>query len=252
MIQRNRFGEKTSDIIQNLLEGVYLPEAWQPLVYEGFEEVPGRYDVGEIVRGYTDAWINTPPWNHVTPAEMMDLMLFLDDMTSELESVDEEKRRVEVGAPGSGSYYLRPCRKTAPGYRQLCVDLRRWRVRLDEYMMLVGSVPYEQQYDRNAILWEVTAPLFLGWYGGLTGDEVPLVEFGYAPGFNTELRHPPDIATLYSLANQHDVFFAWEQERRKRLHRDLKKPYQSALSRLPLYAAIGVTVYAGWKLITRD
>lgn len=212
-----------------------------------FEEVPGKYNVGEIVRDYTTCWLKTPPVNHATPAQLLDLLLFLDDFTQQLEVKDAEHRALPAAEMGDG---LMDCEDMEPGYIQVCKDLGRWRARLDEYMFFTASIPFDDQFDRRTTLWEVTAPLFLGWYGGETGSEVELVAGGFPPGFDAELRHVPDIATPYSIANQFGVFYSWEDERKRRFVEEVADPIKTSGGNLLLYAALAAIGYGGWQIIT--
>lgn len=89
--------------------------------------------------------------------------------------------------------------------------------------MHATSIPAERSHDRDAVLWEVTAPLFLGYYGGRTGTEVPLVEGGFPPAFDPTAQHGPDLATPFSLANQLAVYEEFEQDNWDRLLDDLRE-----------------------------
>ncbi len=211
------------------------------------EPVPGRYDVGAVVKQYSDAWLSTPPYNHATPIELLDLLLFLDDITQKLEAEDLARR-----SPAVGPQVPRSCEDMEvfqAGYAGLCRDLQRWRARLNEYLMIASSVPDDLSHDRRQVLWEITAPLFLGWYGGETGTEVPLVQGGFAPGFNPELRHPPDIAAPYQIANELDVWIAWEGERRQRLIRDVTEPFKKTGRNLAVLIAVGAVLYGGYRIV---
>ncbi len=183
-----------------------------------------KYDVGStVVPQYSKAWIGAVP-NFVTPIHFLDLMNFLNDFTEQLEAEQQKAFR---------KHNVTQCEEleaVAPGEGSLCRDLQRWRVRLNEYSMAVGSVPESDQYDRTKTLWNVTAPIFLGWYGGKTGTEIPLVEGGYPPGFDTALRHPPDIGTPYSLANQFGIAQAWSKERKDRILGELLDPGKGVIS----------------------
>jgi hypothetical protein len=215
------------------------------------ERIEGQiYDVGDIVRGYNDTWLKVSP-NAVTPANLRSLLNYLDEMTGALEARSLEVRSQLQGplTGGTGETVVDCAELGAyghPGLVEPCIDLARWRVRLDEYLMLANLVPPEQDFDRTETLWTITAPLFVGWYGGPTGTEVELPEGGFAPGFNPQLHHPPDIATPYMLANEFGIEHAWEQERRQRLLGDLTPkldPRVSAglgeLGKILVYTAIG-------------
>jgi hypothetical protein len=190
-----------------------------------YEQVKGeKYDAGDVAFIYSQAWLGDRP-NHVTPFELLDLLNFLEAFTSNLE-VQNQRNLDEYGA--------KTCEELGslrPEQGSICRDLQRWRIRLDEYSMFLASVPIDDQYDREAALWEVTAPLFLGYYGGPeTGLEIPLISGGFPPDFDPGEQHPPDIATPYSLANQLGVSKAWEEERKHRL-------LEEFTPRLPLPAA---------------
>jgi len=177
------------------------------------------YDVGAIVAAYQDEWLRKTP-NHVTPAALRDLLFFLDELTQTIERKDLAIRTIDLGE----TEVVVQCDKLpdyAPGYAEPCVELQRWRARLEEYMLVLAEVPPEDDFERMAVLWNVTAPLFLGWYGGPSGHEVALVAGGFPPGFNPELQHRADIATPYILANQYGVADAWEVRRSDLLIDDL-------------------------------
>ena len=177
-----------------------------------------KYSVGDtVIPQYTKAWVGQTP-NWVTPLHFLDLLNFLNDFIEQLEA--EQKKAFR-------KHNVTTCEElaaVAPGEGQLCADLQRWRVRLSEYSMAVGAVPEADQYDRTKTLWSVTAPLFLGWYGGKTGKEIPLVAGGFPAGFDPALRHPPDIGTPYSLANQFGIAQAWSKERKDKVLGEMLDP----------------------------
>lgn len=225
------------EYLGDALTGLLTGEGVDLYVKPRYEPVRGQiYDSGAITRAYTKAWLGTTP-NSVTPIQMLELGNFLDEQTqgiqkrldavldaagvkscAELEGVDDSVYLSAMqGLIGPVPGVVR--RRTE--LLQFCLDLQRWRARLDEYLMALGSVTSDQEGDREAVLWSVTAPLFLGYHGGPTGTELPLSEAGYPPGFNSEIQHPPDIATPYSLANQLAVSIDWDQTRRRMLADDL-------------------------------
>ena len=178
---------------------------------------PQVYDVGGIVRDYTVTFLHPTP-NLATPVNLAMLLEQLQALTDKLEQADEERRRVP------GLLNVIPCVfEDGRAVDALCLDLVRWRRRLDEYYMHAASIPAEQGHDRNTVLWEITAPLFLGYYGGRTGTEVPLVEGGFPDGFDPTAQHGPDLATPFSLANQLAVYEEFEQENWERLLDDLRE-----------------------------
>ena len=212
-----------------------------------YEPVEGQiFDVGVVVRAYSKAWIGVAP-NQVTPANLRDLMLFLDDFTVKLEEADIVSRtQLQGPLTGGPGEVLIDCDELGSygraGLIEPCLELQRWRTRLDEYQMQVNLVPPEQDFDREATLWTVTAPLFLGWYGGPEGTD-PLVEGGFNPGFSADLQHAPDIGTVYRLANSYGIEKAWEKKRREMfiddIVPDLPEDTLSDLKKLLLYTAVG-------------
>jgi hypothetical protein len=215
-----------------------------------YEEVKGeKYNIGEIVRHYQHAWAGKAP-NHFTPIDMLDLLFWLDEFTTVLEEQDLKRRMPLVGPQTPVS--CEDMEITAEGYGSICRDLRRWRLRLDEYMQFTAAVPVEQQSDRSVILWEVTAPLFVGWYGGPTGTEIPLDPDAFPPGFDPLVRHPADIASPYMIANGLGIWVAWQDERRKRLVADLTDPFKPSGTDWALIAAAGALVLGGYALLHSD
>lgn len=216
------------------------PGAW--------EQIDGqKYDVAQVVQQYQRKWLGVTP-NHATPIDMLDLLYYLDDFTRVLEEEDRARRMPSVGLTP------RACKDfevSDPGYGQLCTDLERWRNRLDEYLMFVASVPAEQENDRRTILWEVTAPLFVGWYGGETGSEVALPAAAFPPGFDPNVRHPADIGTPYSLANQFGIWVAWQDERRDRLVEELTDPLKPKPLDYGVAILIGAALLGGALLLRR-
>lgn len=160
------------------------------------EQQPQEFDVGRIVRDYQAKFVGTSP-NLAMPATMVILLAELEDLTRRLEERDEG---------------ISP---------QVSQDLTRWRARLDGYHEALAKAPSLD--DRQAILWTVTAPLLLGWYGGPTGTEVELTPGGFPPGFNTDHEHTADLATPFSLANQMGVAEEWDRRRLDLLGQDLKE-----------------------------
>ena len=209
---------------------------------------PQVYDVGGIVRDYTVTFLHPTP-NLATPINLAMLLEQLQALTDKLEQADEERRRVP------GLLNVIPCVfENGQAIDALCLDLVRWRRRLDEYYMHAASIPAEQGHDRNAVLWEVTAPLFLGYFGGPTGTEVPLVEGGFPKGFDPTAAHGPDLATPFSLANQLAVYEDFERENWDRLLQDLRDGAgglgQGSLD-LATAVLMGFGVVAGIHWLTR-
>lgn len=221
--------------------------AWEiysePATYETGPHAVGQYDVGAIVRDYQRAWLGVAP-NHATPIDLLDLLLYLDEFTNVLEQRDRTNRTV--------AGRIADCdRWNGQGYGQTCRDLARWRVRLDGYLDFVSSVPVAEENNRGVTLWEVTAPLLVGWYGGLTGTEIPLDPRGFPPGFNPALHHPADIATPYMLANQLGIWVAWKDERKKRLVEDLKTSFTPDGFDIGIAIAVGAALLGGVALLRK-
>lgn len=220
-IRLRPFGHEVVSFWQSAVSGdgwptPKIPASTEPVTLTG--DTPNytqgqAYDVGAIVAAYQQAWLGPTP-NAVTPAALRDLLFFLDAMTASIEQRDLEVRTVDLGEPtGSLVMDCAELNNAMPGYGQACVELARWRRRLDEYMLVLGEVPPERDFDRTATLWTVTAPLFLGWFGGPSGHEIEPVAGGFPPGFDAETQHRADLATPYMLANQYGVADAWEQRR---------------------------------------
>ncbi len=232
----------------NIIAGNGIVIASEPAHYE---DVEGNiYDVGKVVRAYNKSWLGVAP-NYATPAHLMDLLLFLDDFTKLLEEADVKARTQQQGLLSGGTgEVLVDCDELGawghPGLEGACRDLQRWRIRLDEYMGAVFEVPPDDEMDRRKTLWSVTAPLFIGWYGGPEGTE-PLTPGGFAPGFNPDIRHPADIGTPYSLANLYGIEKAWEKKIREMFIDDITpdidmdkvKAGLSELKKMLLYTAAG-------------
>lgn len=102
-------------------------------------------------------------------------------------------------------------------------DMAQWQERLAVYKQAVASAA---PTDRAAILWTVTAPLLLGFYGGADSD-LP--------------QQPLDAVTPFSLANQLDVAEGWREERWKLFLEDLKNGFENLPKIVPwwVWAALG-------------
>ncbi|MGH1343782.1 MAG: hypothetical protein ACRBN8_19655 [Nannocystales bacterium] len=194
------------------------------------EEVPpGMYDVGTIVRGYQLEWLGEAP-NHATPLELHELLLTLDKLTRQLEaSISDHaetsvERVVKLGLMGAGLWIVtdKARRGEQRSLQQVETDLKRWRARLDDYIAKVEAVMPEREQDRRSVLWGVTAPLFLGWYGGPSGVEIPVV--GQSETFDPARKAPHliDLGTPYRIANQLGVWLDWNRRRPELLKEDLK------------------------------
>jgi hypothetical protein len=146
----------------------------------------GEYPVAALVKVYFDRMLKQSP-NLATPMTWMGVLEDLDKLTTEIEG----KQAARVAADPSF------------GTDQLSKDIERWRARLDWYTLATHAAT--DPLDRNQVLWDVTAPLMMGWHGGPKGTDV-LAPGGYPPGFNVQAAHGADISTPYSLANQMGVW----------------------------------------------
>lgn len=200
------------------------------------EDAPvGLYNVGQIVSQYTHEWLGVAP-NHATPGNLLSLLLTLDELTAQLEAHVEKNGRqgpiartvllgtMGVALPGLGPglwmVYDRAQSDEARSLDGVELDLKRWRLRLDEYIRHTEAAP--DPNDRMWTLWEVTAPLFLGWYGGPTGDEIALPQGSVPPTFDTKVQHLADLGTPYQLANQLGVWMEWSSRTKRLLWQDIK------------------------------
>lgn len=220
----------------------------------GMEEVSrGLYDVGEIVHQKTLEWLGTEP-NLVTPANLLLLLEELDELTTQLEAHVAERGPenmvtragtlgliMPTGLFGVGLWMVedKARREHQRALEAVLADLRRFRVRLDRYFDDVRSAP--DPSDRRAVLWEVTAPLFLGWFGGETGREVELPAEGVSEAFDTTVQHTPDLGEPFRIANAFGVWLQWKKRTPELLVDDVgdeaskvaKKVTDAALGILP-------------------
>lgn len=213
------------------------------------EHQPRPYQPGMIVRDYTALFLGSEP-NLATPINLSRLLEALEELTQALEEADAERRAIP------GTEHSWPCidSDTGEAFDQLCLDLTRWRARLDEYYMVAASVPDPQRYDQAAILWTVTAPLFLGFYGGRTGTEIALVPGGFPEGFDPTVPHGPDLATPFTIGNQLEVYREFEASQLERLIEDLEEAAAGALETgLTIAEAlvIGFLIYGGVTLFKK-
>jgi len=202
-----------------------------------------------IVRDYTTLFLGSEP-NLATPINLSRLLEALEDLTVALEDADEERRAIP------GTEHTWPCvdETTGEAFDQVCLDLARWRARLDEYYMAAASVPDRDRYDQAATLWTVTAPLFLGFFGGPTGTEVVLVPGGYPEGFDPTVPHGPDLATPFAIGNQLEVYRRFEASQLERLWQDLEEEAgKVAEAGLTIAEAIliGFVIYGGISLFRK-
>lgn len=241
--------DRASDAFADFLEGAAaLFDIDQPPA--GVEQVPkGLYDVGEIVKQKTLEWLGTEP-NLVTPANLLLLLEELDELTTQIEMHVAEHGPESVvtraGTLGSvvpaGLFGValwmaeeKARREHQRALEAVLADLKRFRVRLDRYFAYVDAA--EDPSDRNAVLWEVTAPLFLGWFGGETGAELELPADGVPEGFNVADQHLADLGEPFRIANALGVWLEWKRRTPKLLVEDAadeaKKIADGAVDVLP-------------------
>lgn len=182
------------------------PQEDRPDVTHTIEPVNEAYSVGNVVRDLSQQYLGEAP-NKATPQNLVTLLEELDALTDQVRrDGQEEWEKPLYGFLGDDSNVQRFKR-----------DLARWRMRLDYYLDRARTAEAANPTDRKAILWTVTAPLFLGFYGGPTGTEIYLpghdsephtvsgwgdVTSGFPPGFDPRIKHVADLATPFSLANQ--------------------------------------------------
>lgn len=210
------------------------------------EPAQGQYDVATLVRAYQLAWLGEAP-NHATPIELHALLVTLDSLTAQTEEAIAEHaestsvRAAKLGLLGGGLWIVADKAKRGEqrSLEAIGRDLRRWRVRLDNYTAHVESVMPEREQDRSAVLWEVTAPLFLGWYGGPTGAELPIV--GQPEGFDPTIQHLADVGSPFRIANMLGVQLAWNDRRKELFREDI----ESGAKKTGRTMAIGVAAGLG-------
>jgi len=241
--------DRASDAFADFLEGAaVLFDIDQPPA--GAEQVPkGLYDVGEIVKQKTLEWLGTAP-NLATPANLLLLLEELDELTTQIEAhVAEHGPESVVTRAGTlgivvpaGLFGIalwmaedKARREHQRALDAVLADLKRFRVRLDRYFAYVDAA--EDPSDRSAVLWEVTNPLFLGWFGGETGTEVELPADGVPEAFNVASQHLADLGEPFRIANALGVWLEWKRRTPELLIEDAadeaKKIADGALNVLP-------------------
>lgn len=108
-----------------------------------------------------------------------------------------------------------------------------WRSRLDAYVDALDGVADD---DHQAVLWSVTAPLLLGFFGG---------EQGTAP------RRPMDAVTPFSLANQLNVTQEWREIQLDAFVQDLKDNARDIVGGIGTTALVVVGVGVGLLLLAK-
>lgn len=242
--------DRASDAFAGFLEGAAVAfDIDSPPA--GVEDVPrGLYDVGEVVKQKTLEYLGTQP-NLATPANLLLLLEELDELTQQLEehvaehgpqSVVTRAGTLALITPATGLFGAalwlaedKARREHQRALEAVLVDLKRFRVRLDRYFAHVAAAA--DSSDRNAVLWEVTAPLFLGWFGGETGSEVEVPAGGVPENFDASKRHLADIGEAFRIANALGVWLSWKKRAPELLVDDVadeaEKVADAAVSVLP-------------------
>jgi hypothetical protein len=125
------------------------------------------YDVGGIVRATQEEFrlfrvrtrfgLESATTNRATPENLALLLHALDDFTDDL--VEWHNDSV-VNLDWRQRFLVDGDEETLERIED---DLEAWQRRLDEYIFAVSEAAPN---DRQAVLWNVTAPLLLGFYGG--------------------------------------------------------------------------------------
>lgn len=159
------------------------------------------FDVGQITRElqadfrlFLDPAAGEPTENLATPQRIAVLLGALQATTNKLGAQLQGKRR--AASNGFGVY--------TEADAQIDQAYVRWKERLTAYKDAVAKAA---PLDREAILWDVTAPLLLGFYGGKDAANDP--------------QRPIDAVTVFSLANQAEVSQAWQAEQWDRFKGDI-------------------------------
>lgn len=152
--------------------------------------------------------------NLATPENVDVLLAALDDLTADL-----------IAARATMSNWLPDA-----AIANWDGDLAKWRGRLGAYHDAVDAAP---PGDRQAILWGVTAPLLIGYFGG-EASKLP--------------QQPIDAVTPFSLANQLAVDDAWREERWRLFKDDLATAFKDLAN--VGFGIGGVVLFAGgaWLL----
>lgn len=163
------------------------------MLFEDVGQAPARDDVIDLELGDEDG----EAINRATPENLAVLLEALDDMTAQTAA-----KRTELGAGGLPD--ILDGAETAANIAQWDLDMLRWRGRLGAYHDQVDKAP---PGDRADVLWSVTAPLLIGFFGG-EASKLP--------------QQPIDAITPFTLANQLNVAIAWEQERRSLFFQEIQ------------------------------
>jgi hypothetical protein len=178
------------------------------------------YDVGEITRELQSRFAlfadrapdAEPKTNKATPENVAVLLVSLRELTAELA---ERRRVVQVQTIADDLWDA---------------DFAKWRGRLFVYTEHVAAAA---PGDRQAILWDVTAPLLLGFFGG-EGGKLP--------------QQPIDAITPFTLANQLDVGDDWRERQLELLLEDLEQGAKDVVGGTSDIVKVGVAVVVGLTL----
>lgn len=156
----------------------------------------GRYNIANVTRDLQREFAlfdrdgdDVSDENTATPEHLAVLLAALRDMTDGL-----ELRRDNINAwlPDAA-------------VRHWDRTMLAWKSRLGRYEFEVAKAP---PGDREDVLWSVTAPLLLGFFGG-PDSKLP--------------QQPLDAVTPFSLANGLDIDDAWRAQTYRALKADLAK-----------------------------
>jgi hypothetical protein len=184
---------------------------------------PKRSDVLAIELADTEGTAK----NLATPENLKVLLKALDDVTSD---VLEQRHELTAGDVAK-AVLLAPVGLLAGLFDEdealESWDKRmvQWRGRLGAYHDAVDKAP---PGDRQDVLWSVTAPLLLGFFGG-EASKLP--------------QQPLDAVTPFMLANQLNVDAAWKEERWELLKEDLLEGVANAAKTAG--AGLGALAIAG-------
>lgn len=188
----------------------------------------GLYDVGAIARRVqSDFGIFAPradaipkasmrqPRNTCTPSHLRRLLTDLATLTDAI----RERRRVVTITDAADEIIDR--------------DLLRWRGRLGAYEHAVdAAIAAGKGEDRSAVLWTVTAPLLIGFYGG-EASKLP--------------QQTLDAVTPFVLANMLETSEGWRSERATLFWADLEAgakdvvdTVKAGLGALPIVLGLGL------------
>jgi hypothetical protein len=154
--------------------------------------------------------------NRATPANVLLLLDELDEVTQAV--VDEVKESPISPAARIG----------------FAVSMNAWRSRLGTYRAHAAAAAPN---DRRAILWDVTAPLLLGFYGGEDSDEP---------------QRAIDAVTPFLLANMQEVDDSFREELFAAFLQDLRDGATAVIDAVPAIAGglgIGALAIGGLALL---